>query len=186
MKWVRAAAALLFTAGLLSCSTSLKVSAGWDKNVDFSKYYTWSWKEDGSIRDPVWGQRFRSVLTDTLASKKLAPIDTSPDLWAVAHVRLSSETQIVPYSNAWGYGWGAWATAYYPVEYQIPVGTIILDLVDARKKELVWRGSANGALRSNRTNEQREERLTEILAQMFAGYPPGAPGSGQPAPASSR
>jgi hypothetical protein len=163
--------AIAVAVSLTSCAT-LKVTTGWDKNVDFSKYDTWMWKADGSIRDPVWARRCQDVLTDELAKKKLAPIDTNPDLWGVVHARLSSETDVVPFSPVWGYGWGAWAAADYPVEYQVPVGTIIVDLVDARQKQLVWRGTASDVIQADRNNEQREERLIAVLAQMFAGYPP--------------
>ena len=55
-----------------ACATT-KVTSGWDRNVDFSKYYTWSWRPDGSISDPVWAKRVQDVLTDELAMKKLAP-----------------------------------------------------------------------------------------------------------------
>ena len=63
--WIRAAAGAIALAGLISCST-MKITAGWDKNVDFSKYYTWAWKDDRSIRDPVWSKRFQDVLADEL------------------------------------------------------------------------------------------------------------------------
>lgn len=168
----RAVAAIMVT-GLVACSSSSPdIKFGWDRNVDFSKYYTWEWKPDGSIRDPVWGKRCQDVLGDVLATKKLAPINVNPDLWVIVHARLSSETVVVPYDPAWGYTWGAWAMADFPGEEQIPVGTIVVDMVDARRKILVWRGRAHGAIAADRTNEQREQKLTQILTEMFAGYPP--------------
>jgi hypothetical protein len=167
----RAATAIVVTL-LIACASSPDIKAGWDKNVDFSKYYTWEWKADGSIRDPVWAKRCQDVLGDVLATRKLAPISVNPDLWVIVHARLSSETVVVPYDPAWGYTWGAWAMADFPGEEQIPVGTIVVDMVDARRKVLVWRGRAHGAIAADRTNEQREQKLTQILTEMFAGYPP--------------
>jgi hypothetical protein len=168
----RVAVAVLLLAAGVGCA-SVKVESGWDENVDFSKFYTWSWRPDGSISDPVWAKRVQDVLADELALKKLAPIDEDPDLWGVVHARLSSETEFVPLSPAWGYAWGAWAAP--DLEVDVPIGTIIVDLVDARRKLLVWRGTATGALAGNQTNEQREEKLRAVLAQMFADYPPAAP-----------
>jgi len=57
---------------------------------------------------------------------------------------------------------------------QIPVGTLLIDLVDAKKKELVWRGVASDTLNTdpNRTAEDREKKLRAVAAEMFAGYPP--------------
>jgi len=71
--------------------------------------------------------------------------------------------------------------ANFPGEAQIPVGTIVVDLVDARRKVLVFRGRAHGAIAADKTNEQREQRLTQILTEMFAGYPPTSSASKQAA-----
>jgi hypothetical protein len=171
-RFAAAGAGAVLLAVLQACST-LKIDAGYDKNVDFSKYYTWLWKEDGSIKDKAWSQRCQSVLGDVLATKGLAPVAPAaqPDLWAFVHARLSVETQVVSYSPAWGYGWGYWAGPMDTAVYQIPVGSILIDLVDARKKELVWRSSATDALRTGVSNEDREQRLTQVLTQMFATYP---------------
>ena len=96
---------------------------------------------------------------------------TEPDLWAVVHARLSAETQVVSYSPAWGYGWGYWAGPMDTAVYQIPVGTILIDLVDVRRKQLVWRGKATDYLQQGVSNEDREQKLTLVLTQLFAQYP---------------
>ena len=57
-------------------------------------------------------------------------------------------------------------------EVQIPVGTMIIDLVDVKLKHIVWRGRAKGALDPSLSNEAREEKLRAVLKQLFAGYPP--------------
>jgi hypothetical protein len=166
-----AAMAAILAAGV-ACST-LKINVGWDKNVDFSKYYTWAWKDDGSIKDPVWSKRFQDVLADVLATKGLAPAPPggNADLWTFVHARLSAETQVTSYSPAWGYGWGYWAGPLDTATYEIPVGAILIDLVDANKKQPVWRGKATDALQIGVSNEQREQKLTQVLTQMFANYP---------------
>ena len=83
-----------------------------------------------------------------------------------------AETQVVSYDPGWGYGWGVWGPSYTEV-YQIPVGTILVDLVDAKQKQAVWQGKAHGYISANKTNEEREQKLISIIAEMFAGYPPG-------------
>jgi hypothetical protein len=164
-----ALAALL--AALAGCST-LKVNVGWDHSVDFAKYRTWAWKDDGSIRDPVWLRRVQSVLEDELQKKGLTRSDANADVWVFVHARLSSQTHVVSYSPAWGYGWGYWAGPSVTEVYEIPVGTLLIDLVDPARKQIVWRGSAKDTIRAGKENEEREQRLVEVLDQMFAGYPP--------------
>jgi hypothetical protein len=156
---------------LLRCST-LKVDAGWDHSVDFAKYKTWAWRDDGSIRDPVWLRRVQSVLEDELEKKGMTRSDSNADVWVFVHARLTSQTHVVSYSPAWGYGWGYWAGPTMTEVYEIPVGTLLIDFVDPQRRQIVWRGSASDAIRAGKENEEREQRLREILDRMFAGYPP--------------
>jgi hypothetical protein len=154
----------------------VSVKTGWDEHADFSKYRTWGWRLDGSIRDAVWAQRCHSVLSDELAlhGLKEVPADQA-DLWGVVHARLSSDTRVASFAPDWGYGWGPYGSAWAydeTVAYQVPVGTIILDLVDTKEKQIVWRGRASGDIRANRTNEEREQKLISIFKEMFAVYPP--------------
>lgn len=181
-RFSHAATVAALLAAVVACST-LEVKVGWDEHVDFSKYHTWEWKPDGSIRDPVWSRRCEDVLSDTLETRGLKPVNQDADLWAVVHARLSSETEVVSYNPGWGYGWGPWGPAWAmdeTVAYQIPVGTILVDLVDPRLKQIVWRGRAHDVIDPNKSNEAREEKLRQVLAQMFAGYPPSAPPASKP------
>lgn len=165
-----ALAALVLLAG---CASAPTTNVGWDRNVAFTNYHTWGWRPDGSINDPTWARRCQDVLSDQLRSDglKQVSLDQDPDLWAVMHVRLSAEAVVTPFDPNWGYAWGAWA----PVdeyETEIPVGTIVLDLVDARLKRIVWRGRAKDAIDPAKSNEAREEKLRSVLAELFANYPP--------------
>jgi hypothetical protein len=170
-----ALAGAVLTAALAGCST-LKTSVAWDEKADFARYKTWMWKDDGSIRDPTWNRRFQSVMEDELAKHGLKRVTADPDLWVVVHGRINAETRVESYSPAWGYGWGYWASPSITTVYEIPVGTIIVDLVDPKTKELVWRATAGDTIRANKENEEREQRLRDVLAGLFAGFPP-APGT---------
>jgi len=169
-------AILAAVTAMAACASKLSVKVGWNEHADFAKYRTWGWKPDGSIRDDVWARRCQSVLTDELAVHGLT--ETAPDkadLWAVVHARLDSRTQVTSYAPDWGYGWGPYGNAWAfdeTIQYQVPVGTIILDLVDTREKQIVWRGRATGDLQTGKTNEEREQKLISIFKQMFAVYPP--------------
>jgi hypothetical protein len=173
---IRIAATAALLAGLVACGSTLQTNVGYDQNLDFSKYHTWAWKPDGSIQDPIWAKRCQDVLSDVLASKGLTQVDLaqSPGLWAVVHARLSADTQMVPYSPAWGYAWGGFEPVY-SLETSIPVGTIVVDLVDVGLKRAAWQGKGKDEIRSGLSNEQREQNLTAALQNLFAGYPPAGP-----------
>lgn len=156
-----------------ACASAPATKVGWDQNATFSNYHTWAWRPDGSINDPTWARRCQDVLSDQLQSDGLTQValDAGPDLWAVMHVRLSAETVVTPFDPNWGYAWGAWAPLD-DYETEIPVGTIVVDLVDTRLKQIVWRGRAKDAIDPGKSNEAREEKLRAVLAQLFAGFPP--------------
>jgi hypothetical protein len=173
MKRILAACALAAT---LACSatSTLQTNVGHDQKADFSRYRTWSWKDDGSIRDAVWKRRVEAVLEDELAKHGLTRSEPNADLWVAVHWRLTTEEHVYSYSPAvWGYGYGPyWAAPAMTTVYEIPAGTMIIDLVDPGKKEIVWRATASQEIQANKENAEREDRLREILAQLFAGYPP--------------
>jgi hypothetical protein len=170
--------AILVLAGL-ACST-LQTSYDYDKTVNFSQYKTWSLKDDGSIKNPLLFKRFEAAVTDEMTKKGLTRNDDNPDLWVAPHTRLSKETQINTYDTGWGYGYG-WRGGYYggggmttSTVSEIPVGTLIVDLVDAKRKELAWRGQATDTLNPNSSPEERETNLRNAIAKMFENYPPPA------------
>jgi tmRNA-binding protein len=50
-------------------------------------------------------------------------------------------------------------------------GTITVDLVDARKKELVWRATAKGKMDYDK-REKLLEQANKAVAEIFKKYPP--------------
>ena len=162
----------------VACST-LQTSADWDKTANFSNYKTWGWKDDGSIKNDIVKRRIQTLLASELGKKGLTRSDDNPDLWVAVHGRMSKETQINYYNSGWGYGWhGGWYGGGMGVStatvQEIPVGTLVVDLVDSRQKELVWRGTASDTLKPERSPEEKEKALGEALAKLFEKYPPPA------------
>jgi hypothetical protein len=51
-------------------------------------------------------------------------------------------------------------------------GTLVLDMFDAKTKQLIWRGSAEDTL-SNKT-EKNEKNLDKGVAKMLKDFPPGS------------
>jgi hypothetical protein len=168
--------ALLAVAALalaVACST-LQTNADWDKTANFSNYKTWGWKEDGSIKNDILNRRIQGLIGAELGKKGLTRSDDNPDLWVAVHGRMSKETQINTYNTGWGYGWGWYGGGGMTTStvQEIPVGTLIVDLVDSRKKEMVWRGTATDTLKPDRSPDEREQALSEAFAKLFEKYPP--------------
>ena len=64
-----------------------------------------------------------------------------------------------------GYGWGDQV-------YQYTEGTLNIDLVDARRKQLVWEGVAVGEVQDQDQDlAGSEQRAEKVVARIFAKYP---------------
>jgi hypothetical protein len=162
--------------GLTACST-LRTTSDYDRSADFSKYHTFAVQDAEKAQNGLLERRIKSALEAGLLAKGLKEDDSNPDLLVVPHVRLSHETEITTFDEGWGYGWrwrrGGVGASVSKVE-RIPVGTVIIDLVDARDKDMVWRGTATDTLKPSATPEEKEKSLGEAVAKMLQTFPPAA------------
>ena len=69
-----------------------------------------------------------------------------------------------------GYGYG-WLPLYGTPGRQM-AGTLVIDVLDGESHELLWRGSAEGALIDTRRSDQRQETIDKIVREVLKEYPP--------------
>ncbi len=165
--------ALVLAAAVLSACSTLQTSTDYDPKANFAPYKTFAFKDVHEIQNSLLESRLKDAVTATLTSKGWTKADQSPDILVVLHVRLSTQTQVNTYNTGWGYGWGWGGTGMTTstVE-QIPVGTLIIDLVDAKAKQLVWRGTASDTIDQSATPEERDKNIRNALNKLFENFPP--------------
>jgi hypothetical protein len=56
--------------------------------------------------------------------------------------------------------------------YYYEEGTLILDIVDVKEHQLVWRGTAKAVVDENATPEQRQARIDQAVSMILDKYPP--------------
>jgi hypothetical protein len=54
----------------------------------------------------------------------------------------------------------------------VDAGTLVLDMYDAAKKELIWTGRATKIVDKKGSEKEKEDRLTKAVAKLLASYPP--------------
>jgi hypothetical protein len=79
-----------------------------------------------------------------------------------------------PMYGGYGYGWGGgWGTTTTDVRVRnILVGTLAVDLIDAKKKQVAWRGLGTKEINPNAKPEKREENINKAVQKIFKNYPP--------------
>ena len=171
---------LLLVMVATSCS-SVRVTADYDKNAQFSQFKTFAFYKPGidkaEISDLDKRRILRAIETELLA--KGYTKSENPDM--LVSIFTKSQQRVDVYNNAWGYGgwgWGGfgpgwgWGWNQQPSVSTRTEGTLYIDFIDANKKELIWQGMGTGHL-VTKNMEKKEARIQEFVAKVMEKYPPG-------------
>ena len=166
---------------LASCGPSITVSSDYDKNADFASFKTFNFTDevDKLQISSLNLQRAKDAITAELAKKGVTKASSNPDLLCDIKVRAHMEQSATatttgsPYYGAgYRYGWGGgFSTTSVNVE-NYTVGTVFIDLIDAKKSQLVWQGRGQKTVDESASAEKREKRINEGIARIFEKYPP--------------
>ena len=170
---IASALAAALALGMAACST-LELNTDYNPGTDFSKYKSFSFREGARPRNPQAARSVQYAVELALGEKGLRSVESGGDLLIYGHFVLDEKLQVESYGYAttgwYGYGWGGAVTT--TTVRKIPVGTLMLDLVDASSKTLVWRGIVKDEISTDLYPEEREKKAIRIAKDLFAGYPP--------------
>jgi hypothetical protein len=159
----------------MACST-MEVTVDYDRSADFARYRTFSFLPDRTFEDPTLRGVFEDAITQTLEAKGLRRITPggAADLWIAIRGSVDRRTRIE--AATYGYGLhsttaGGAAVDRIPVS-DVPVGTVVVDLVDAARNALVWQGIAADTLLPSPTPSDRERNVGHAMRKLLAGFPP--------------
>jgi len=152
-----------------------KTSFDFDKSADFSKFKTYSLKDGTKVGDPLVDNRIMAAIEAELAAKGLTKKDAAPDIAVVYHVAFDKQKDITAYNSGYGgygYRWGGgWGTTNVRVN-EILVGTLVIDVADANKKEVVWRGMGVKEVDTQAKAEKRDKNIAGAVKKILANFPP--------------
>lgn len=154
-----------------------KVAVDYDKTVNFSKYKTYAWSQGKGARNPLIDQMILTGVEQQLSAKGLTKVDANPDLVVAYMAAVGFDIQVAQPS---------WSNAAMPLYmgitstgqmWNVSVGSLIVDLVDKKSDQMVWRGTATETLPHGPTNNQAADAksvakpVRNCLAKMFKKYP---------------
>lgn len=170
----------IFFIGIMATScSSVRVAADYDKEVQFNEYKTFAFFKTGIDKAEISDLDKRRILR-AIESELLAQGYTkseNPDL--LVSIFTKSNQRVNVYNSAWGIGgWGwrgygpgwGWGWNQQPMVSTRTEGKLFIDLIDAKKKELVWQGMGTGYLSQNM--EKKEARIKEFVSKVMEKYPP--------------
>jgi hypothetical protein len=166
------------------CASGPLVQTDRDPAVSFSAYRTFAWKQQPPIRNPLLKQRVVAAVEGQLLGKGWRIVaETDADVVLVGNVSAREEQSIEAFydDSAWrDWGWRGYADASGGLRrielrnYQ--VGTLVLDMFDARTKQAIWRATAEGTVPTSEA--RREKDAMSAVTRMFEDFPPPDPPSG--------
>ena len=151
-----------------------------DVKTDFDKTFNFSAVKTYSIKiGTTWGNEIseRRVLTEfdqAIAAKgwKKAP-EADANIQVVLHGATQTKHDVNTFYAGGGYGYyrgfgGMGTTSTTVTEYL--VGTLVVDMFDAKTKNLVFRGTASDEISDNA--EKNQKKVVKASEKMFKNFPP--------------
>ncbi len=169
---------------LIGCVSQPRITTQLRADADFGNYRTYAWitplATDKAGYSTIMTSHFKSAVQAQLAARGFTFDPNSPDLLINFFSNVEHRTE--SYSNAsmnmgyfgyrggYGYGFGApfFGDSIQTRNYK--VGTVSIDVVDAKRKELIWEGALEGTL-SIKAMQNPGGAIESAVAQVFSKFP---------------
>src|ERR1700693_69989 len=159
---IRTTVCTAFFLVMVEAAFAQQVKTDFDHQANFSQYKTYSWQEIKPANS-LWDARIKNAVDTQLAAKGWTQVDSGGDVAVVAIKTSQTQRTLQTFYDGLGGGWG-WrrfggggfgdATT---TEQDFKEGTLVVDLYDAKSKQLIWRGGTQDALSSKA--EKNEKNL---------------------------
>jgi len=173
-----AVAAALSFVGAGAFAQDVKVD--YDKAADFTKYKTFAIKLGTSWNNPLSEKRVLAEIQQGLTEKGWTATtdDAKADAVVVLHGATEKQKSLNTFYSGgyggygWRGGWGGGMSSSTTTVDEYTVGTLVVDIFDAKSKQLVYRGTASDEI-SNKP-EKNAKKLAKASDKLFKDFPPGS------------
>ena len=174
---------------ILSSCSGIKVTADYDKSVDFTKYKTFEYygwaQESDKILNQLDKGRIEKAFSDEFHKRDLSYVESDGDLVVTLFIVVEEKTELTAhttdmggryggyYGGYYGYGpgWG-WGGGYSNTtvsEYNYKVGTLVCDVFDKAEEKLIWEGIGSKTISENPKNN--DVSIPKSVAAIMKQYP---------------
>ena len=161
--------AAILMAAMQGCGSRARTAVEYDPAINFKNYRTYSWQRGTPAPIGRMDQRIVRALDRELQKKGLQPVASGGDLEVSYHISVGRALEVAtwdyPTSAYWTNTWGLRTDVQV-----IPEGLLVVDLIDGRRNQTVWRGVALDELSASETD--LESKIGYVTAELFEEYPP--------------
>jgi Domain of unknown function (DUF4136) len=158
---------------IVACMTSAialgqQVSVNYNHSQSFTQFHTYAWGSNNAnqIQNSILAQVAVQDIDTALQGKGLQKVaeNQNPDIIVTANGGMKEQTSY----SAWGMrGIGGGMGGITPE--QNVIGTMIVDLYDAKNQSLIWRGIAQNSLNNN--GNKNQQMVQKAITKMFQQWP---------------
>lgn len=157
----------------VAASFAAEVKIDYDHSANFGQYKTYSW-EKVQTKDPLMVDRTKNAVNAALTAKGWTQVDSGGDVSIVA-IEITKNQQTLNtfydnYEGGWGWRWGGGFGESTTTTETYKIGTLVVDMFDAKSKKLIWRGSSTDTLSTNA--DKNTKNLDKEVKKMFDHFPP--------------
>lgn len=161
---------LLFGLWILTSCSSVYVSTDYDKKANFSgkTYAYWKSGIDKAEISDLDKKRILYAIDEAMTAKGFSKSDT-PDI--LISIFTKERERVDMYQNyGFSWGWNPWWGFNYNRPITTTEGTLYIDVLDSKTKELIWQGKGTGYLTENM--DKKDARIKEFVTKILEKYPP--------------
>jgi len=183
--WLITAALALLLHG---CASGPQVRVDFDPKADFRALHAYAWapmtveEQQEKAKNSLTHERIKAAIDTYLTGHGYRSVAVDQADFLVTYTAaVAQRTQVresprvsVGYGR-YGPGGGVGVGYGFPVDsttYQYKVGTLVIDIIDARHKRLVWRGAGEQTLEEGLTPERRAEVINAAVSEILDRFPP--------------
>ena len=151
---------------LWGCS-SFSFKTDYDPEIDMSGYKTYMWyagkmpDDDALSANPLVRKRVAAGVDKVLQEKGFS-IGTE-DAYGYGGYGY----------GGYGGGWGGYGGYGGTSVYQYDETTLVIDIVDTKAKEMVYRSTVTGIVKDDPSIEEQEHDIHNVVTKMLGDFPPG-------------
>jgi hypothetical protein len=184
MKKYLKSAALLMAAMVLNACGAIPVSTDYDPGWQMPANASYAWIKrpsahvDPMIDNDLVAGRVRRAVDDQLEGKgvRAAASEAEASLLITYHIGEEEKLDISTFHSNFGYYpcWGCYGPGFDSEVWvnQYTEGKLVIDMIDAHTKQLVWRGIASRRVPNFKTPVERDTYMRETIAAIFQKFPP--------------
>lgn len=178
---------------ILHACSGIKVISDVDPTVNWSdhntfEYYGWA-EESDKVLTPFDKERIENAFNEEFKTRGLEYVEKDGDMIVVLFIVLEQKTQTTAsttgmggygggyYGDFYGYGPGyGWGPGYGGgmstttiQEYDYEVGTLVIDVFDAKEEKLIWEGIGTKTVDEN--PETRDKNIPKSVMKIMSQFP---------------